>query len=233
MKKIAYVLIALIVAALFVSAVSAEEMIGGDRGFIRVNCDVEGATVSLININNAVYGTETIVNGQAEFIVGTTVTPVDRVYVTADGYIPGGASVDNPAPGKTEYVTVSLEPEYTGGDRGFVDIRSNIIGAKIVLKDISGNEAYVGYTDGNGFVEFIVYAMGTPLKTAELTAPGWNYQSMTITSPASGQTVSYTFPSQNPAPTTAVPTVPTQSPIGLAVFGLIGAIGAVALLRRE
>lgn len=229
MRKISYVLIALIVAALFVGAASAE--LGGDRGFIQVNCDVEGASVSLININNEVYATQTIVNGETEFIVGTTVTPVDRVFVTADGYVPGGASVANPAPGKTETVTVNLEPAYVGGDRGFVDITSNIIGAKVVLKDISGNDAYTGYTNGNGFVEFAVYTTGTPLKTAELTAPGWNSQSIGISTPAAGQTVTFAFPSQTAAPT--VPPAPTKSPMGIAVLGLVGVLGAAALFRRE
>lgn len=235
MKKAAYVFIVLLLAALFVGAASANT-IGGDRGIIKVECNVEGASVSLISISNAVYATQTIQNGYTEFAVYTTGTPVDKIYVSADGYASDVKKVVNPPAGKTEIVKVELQPIPTGpigGDKSFLDFTSNIIGAKVVLKDVSGNEAYTGYTDSNGFVEFAVLTTGTPLVKAELTATGWDYQSLDIQTPAAGKTVLYAFPAQQAAPTTTVPPAPTQSPMGFAVLGLLGALGAIALVKRD
>ncbi len=200
MKKTSYLFIVLIVLALFTCAVSAEAAIGGDKGVIQVNCAVNGASASLISINGDLIETKTVTNGMAEFYVYTTATPATTVIVSADGYYTASTAVTMPASGKTTSVTVTLEAEPVGGDRGFLDVHTNIIGAKVDVMSISGSVATSGYTDANGFVEFAIYTTGTPISSIVVSANGWETQTMSVTSPAKGQTesVSMTLVSSSP-----------------------------------
>lgn len=200
MKKIVYLFITLIVLCLFAGAVSADT-VGGDKGVIQVNCDVNGASVSLITINGDVSETKTITNGVAEFYVYTTATPISSVLVSADGYYTASQSVSMPASGETSSVTVSLEPKPIGGDRGFLQVNTNIIGATVQVMSISGDVAYSGYTDANGQIEFAVYTTGTPISSVSVSAPGWTTQTATVTVPEKGQTetISMTLVSSSPS----------------------------------
>ena len=236
MKKISYLFIALIVLALFAGAVSADT-IGGDKGVVQVTCDVNGASASLISISGDVYETKTIADGMAEFYVYTTGTPVSQVIVSADGYYTASASVTVPAAGETTVVPVTLEEKPVGGDRGFLQVNTNIIGAQVDVMSISGSVGYSGYTDIDGKIEFAVYTTGTPISSVVVSAPGWVTQTVSVTVPEKGQTetVDIEMVSTSPtvAPTTSVPTSTPTSPMGLALIGLLGVIGVVALVRRD
>ena len=230
-----YVLIGLVVLACMVSAAAADS-VGGDRGFILVNCNVDGASASLIGIDNQVYDTQIIQNGQCEFIVYTTGTPVDRVLVSKEGYFTNGADVSSPAPGQTSFVTVNLDSKQggmIGGERGIYRIETNVMGAKVSLVSISGTQSVAGYTDIYGVSEIPVYTMGTPNKGVSVSAPGWTtVERDDLQVPASGQTLTYqiTLQSLNP---TSVPTAPPASPLGLSIAGLIAGLGVIALIKRD
>jgi len=232
MKKTSYLFIALIVLLLFAGAASAQT-IGGDKGVVQVTCDVNGASASLISINGDVVETKTITNGMAEFYVYTTGTPVNQVIVSADGYYTASAPVTVPAAGETTQVTVTLEAKPIGGDRGFLQVNTNVIGAKVEVMSISGSVSDTDYTNVDGKVEFAVYTTGTPISSVVVSAPGWVTQTVAVSVPAKGQTETVNIDMKSSvAPTTAVPT-PTKSPMGLALIGLLGVIGVVALVRRD
>lgn len=187
MKKISYLFIAMIVLFLFAGAASADT-IGGDKGVIQVKCDVNGASASLLSINNDLIETKTITNGMAEFYVYTTATPASQVIVSADGYYTASAPVTVPASGETTQVTVTLEAKPIGGDRGFLQVNTNVIGAKVDVMSISGSVAQTGYTDVNGKIEFAIFTTGTPINSVVVSAPGWVSQTVPVTVPAKGQT---------------------------------------------
>ncbi|HJJ48767.1 MAG TPA: hypothetical protein O0X39_07275 [Methanocorpusculum sp.] len=236
MKKSMYVLIGLVVLACFVSAAAADTT-GGERGFIQVKCNVDGASASLVNINNQVYDTQIITNGQCEFIVYTTGTPVNRVIVSKEGYFTNGAEVSNPAAGKTEFVTVNLDSSQgglVGGDRGIYKIQTNVIGAKVSLISISGDESVAGYTDIYGVAQIPVYTTGTPSKGVKVSAPGWTtVERDDLQVPAAGQTLTYSIQLQPLNPTSA-PTVPPASPVPIAgILAGLAVLGAAALIKRD
>ena len=161
MKKIMYVLIGLVVLSCFVSAAAADG-VGGERGFIQVKCNVDGASASLVGTDNQVYDTQIIQDGKCEFIVYTTGTPVNRVVVSKDGYFTNGAEVSNPSAGQTEFVSVDLTSSQStgiGGERGIYKIQTNVIGAKVSLISINGDEQVGGYTNIYGVSEIPVYIM--------------------------------------------------------------------------
>ncbi len=219
---------------LFAGAVSAAETIGGDKGVVQVTCDVNGASASLISINGDVVETKTITNGMAEFYVYTTGTPVNKVIVSADGYYTASASVTVPPSGQTVVVPVTLEAQPVGGDRGFLQVNTNIIGAQVDVMSISGSVGYSGYTDISGKIAFAVFNTATPINSVVVSAPGWVTQTVSVTVPAKGQTEIVNIDMKpSVAPTTAIPTTTPASPMGFALIGLLGVIGVVALVRRD
>ncbi|MDO5845393.1 MAG: hypothetical protein Q4Q04_00570, partial [Methanocorpusculum sp.] len=78
-------------------------------------------------------------------------------------------------------------------------------------------------------VTFSVYTTGTPIDHVTVSANGWNTQTAKVNVPAKDQTenVQVTLTSNIPTPTQ------TKSPVVFAVAGLLGVIGAAALLRKE
>ena len=112
-----------------------------------------------------------------------------------------------------------------GGDRGIIQVHCNVDGASVVLVSINGDESSP-QTITNGQTEFAVYTTATPYKEVKVSADGYETATVPVTMPAKGET-SVVDVTLTPVP------APTQSPMGLALVGLLGAIGAVALLRRE
>lgn len=112
-----------------------------------------------------------------------------------------------------------------GGDRDVIQIKSNVEGATVELISVSGTVAYTG-TIKSGQAEFAVYATATLITQARVTASGYETATKPVLMPGSGETAVVDIP------LTATPK-PTQSPTGIAVLGLLGAIGAVVLLRRD
>ncbi|MDU9376719.1 hypothetical protein McpSp1_13460 [Methanocorpusculaceae archaeon Sp1] len=226
MKKLTMILIAAVVLALFAGAASASTAVGGDRGVIQVSCDVDGATVVLVSVNGDESEPQTIVNGQTEFSVYTTGTPYTQVKVSAPGYQTATVPVTMPAKGETSSVTVTLTPEEPmGGDRGVIQVKSNVNGATVELISVSGTVAETG-TIKDGQAEFAVYATGTPITQVRVSAAGYQTATKPLDMPASGKTTVVDVP-LTPNPT------PTSSPMGIAVLGLLGAVAAVVLLRRD
>lgn len=226
MKKIMMLLFAAVVLSLFVGAASAEDTIGGDRGVIQVSCNVDGATAVLISINGVESEPQTIVNGQAEFSIYVTGTPYSEVKVSASGYETATEPVTMPEKGETSRVTVTLNPQQPiGGDRGVIQVRCNVEGATVELISVSGNVGYTG-TIANGQVEFPVYSTATPITQVRVSASGYTTATEPVMMPGSGETSTVTV-------TLIAPPTPTKSPMGIALFGLIGAVGAFVLLRRD
>ncbi|HJK44190.1 MAG TPA: hypothetical protein O0X85_04730, partial [Methanocorpusculum sp.] len=136
------------------------------------------------------------------------------------------AAVTMPAKGETSVVEVELVPaQMVGGDRGVIQVRCDVNGATVELISVSNTVAYTG-TIENGQAEFSVYTTATPITQARVSANGYETATVPVTMPAKGET-SVVDVTLTPVP------APTQSPMGLALVGLLGAIGAVALLRRE
>ncbi len=90
-----------------------EQPIGGDRGVIQITSNVEGAAVELISVSGTVAYNSTIKNGQAEFAVYSTATPITQVRVSAAGYQTATKPVEMPASGKTSVIDVPLTPNPT------------------------------------------------------------------------------------------------------------------------
>ena len=226
MKKVMMVLIAAVVLALFIGAASANDSVGGDRGVIQLKCNVDGATAVLVSINGDESEPQTVTNGQAEFSVYTTATPYKEVKVSADGYETATAAVTMPAKGETSEVTVNLVPaQSVGGDRGVIQVKCSVEGATVELISVSGTVAHTG-TIKDGQAEFPVYSTATPITQVRVSASGYNTATEPVMMPGSGET-SVVDVTLTPAPT------PTKSPMGLALVGLLGAVGAVVLLRRD
>ncbi|MDE2545840.1 MAG: hypothetical protein O0W99_03435 [Methanocorpusculum sp.] len=110
MKKITILLIAVVTLALFASAAAADNSVGGDRGVIQLKCNVDGATAVLVSINGDESEPQTVTNGQAEFSVYTTGTPITQVRVSATGYETATEPIMMPAKGETATVDVTLTP---------------------------------------------------------------------------------------------------------------------------
>jgi len=220
------ILIAAVALALFIGAASANDSVGGDRGVIQLHCNVDGATAVLVSINGAESDPQTVIDGQAEFSVYTTGTPYKEVKVSADGYETATAAVTMPAKGETSTVTVNLvESQPIGGDRGVIQVRCAVEGATVELISVSGTVAYTG-TIKDGQVEFPVYSTATPITQVRVSASGYETATNPVMMPGSGETATIDV-TLTPVP------APTQSPMGIALLGLIGAVGAVVLLRRD
>lgn len=231
MRKIMFVFAALLVAAFFTGAASAA-IIGGSEGTIIVNSNVEGAQVDLYSISGLI-DTKYIQGGSATFLIATTGTPVDRVVVTHEGYFGSACPVEVPAAGQVKSYQVDLQMKPVGGDVGYLQVTSNVVGAKVELYSISGSLYQTDYTNNQGVVTFAVYTTGTPIDHVTVSANGWNTQTAQVTVPAKDQTTSVQVTLTSAVnPTVPVPT-PTKSPVVFAIAGLLGVIGAAALLRKE
>ncbi len=249
MKKIIVTAVILLIAALFISSVSAEPTLGGDMGTVVVKSNAEGATVTLLSINSNSAYTETVQDGQAVIAVHSTATPVDKAIVFCDGYKPAYCVIETPAKDETLTYTVNLEeiqkPEgFIGGDKGYILIAKNSPGTKVELLDASSNVLYEGTLDENGVIIFEVYTTATPIKSMRI-GDEENAPAISIASPASGQTLAhYMMDGNTPTPVetqkdkppymetpTEQPSETPASPLGLA--GIFGIFGASLLLRRK
>jgi hypothetical protein len=224
MKKLTLILVIAITLVLLAGTATAAA--GDERGFIRVNCSVDGAVATLISINDGDAGTQTVQNGYAEFTVYTTATPIKAVRVEAPGYVTSAFDVPQmPAAGKTVYVQANLVAvPNVGGERGVIQIASNVDGAAVELISVNGDVLYNG-TIQNGQAEFPVYTTGTPITQVRVSAPGYTTGTQPVLMPGAGGT------SRIEVTLTPVPATPA-SPIGAAA-GLLGLLGAAVLLRRE
>jgi hypothetical protein len=106
MKKILVTLS--IVCCLVLALVPAASAIGGDEGWITINCNVNGATV---NFDGAYKGT--INGGSLTVPVFTTGTPYHSFSVEKSGYTPYRGDLSMPAAGETMTYYATLNPIWT------------------------------------------------------------------------------------------------------------------------
>ncbi|MDV0446858.1 hypothetical protein MsAg5_07170 [Methanosarcinaceae archaeon Ag5] len=111
-KNLFSIFVVLLVLLSLASVAIAADSVGGDKGTYVIKCNVNGANVTLIDINgNAAYN-GTVQNGQATIPVYLTGTPIDKVKVEADGYTTAVVTIgDDCRPGVngTATITVTLK----------------------------------------------------------------------------------------------------------------------------
>lgn len=204
----------------------AQPLIGGDRAWYAVHCNVDGASVFF----DGQYKGDT--QGGVLYIEAyTTGTPYTLYSVQKEGYTTFSDSIDGvPGKGETFDLYATLNPTQPtqspiiGGDIGWYTVHSNVDGASVMF-----DNTYQGAIT-NGILTVQVYTTGTPYSTYTVTMNGYLPYTAPVTSfPAKGQTVDL-YATLNPAPTPQ----PTKSPIS-AVILLAGLAGAGLLLgsRRE
>ena len=103
--------------------------LGCDKGWIRVNCNVNGATVSFDDLSSGC----TITGGSCDTEVGTTSTPFRTFTVQKPGYqIFTGSVISWPAKGETVNLYATLNPEPTPS-YGNIQVISHPSGAVVTL----------------------------------------------------------------------------------------------------
>lgn len=103
--------------------------LGCDKGWIRVNCNVNGATVSFDDLSSGC----TISGGSCDTEVGTTSTPFRTFTVQKPGYQIFTGSVNSwPAKGETVNLYATLNPEPTPS-YGNIQVVSHPSGAVVTL----------------------------------------------------------------------------------------------------
>ncbi|WP_321507911.1 PEGA domain-containing protein [uncultured Methanoregula sp.] len=100
--------------------------LGGDEGWIQVNCNVDGASVSF----NGEYKGITS-GGSLTVPVYTTGAPVNSVTVDKSGYTPYSTSVEMPLAGQTRVVYATLNPIPAPVNYGSISVESQPSGAQI------------------------------------------------------------------------------------------------------
>ncbi|QYZ79274.1 PEGA domain-containing protein [Methanofollis formosanus] len=165
----------------FASAATGDTgLIGGDKGYFAVHCNVDGAKVYF---DDDLKGE--IKDGRLLVEVYTTATPYKTISVEADGYQTHTAPIlEYPGKGETVDLTVTLQPALIGGDKGAYLVKCNVDGAKVYFdSDFKGE-----VKDGELLVE--VYTTGTPYKMISVEADGYEtYTAPIETYPAKGETV--------------------------------------------
>ncbi|MDU9377014.1 hypothetical protein McpSp1_16580 [Methanocorpusculaceae archaeon Sp1] len=227
LKKILYMIL-MVFAVLLIAAVSPVAAAGENSGYIEVSCNVDGAWVELIDVNGNVADSA-YCYGRLTFDVPVTGTPITQVRASKSGYYGDSSSVSMPSAG--EYVSasltlVSIPPTSVGGDVGYIQVSCNVDGAFVELLSASGSVLESGYCYGS--TTFTVYTTGTPVTEVRASASGFYEQTTPVTMPGAGQTT-YVSISLNMLPGP----IPTESPMGFALFGLIGLIAVAAVLRRN
>ncbi|MDV0446859.1 hypothetical protein MsAg5_07180 [Methanosarcinaceae archaeon Ag5] len=211
LKKIASIFIVLLV--MFVLSGAALAAPGSDEGNIRVNCNVDGAIVQLLNSSGSVLYTATIQNGYAVIPVYTTGTPVTEAVISADGYQTAVVSVNNPGPGQTTTISVTLAPtdsgdDYDGENIAFIEVDCNVNGALVQLVNANGMIVYTGSIQ-NGYAWFPIYIPATPITEVRASASGYYNNSTPV----------YTYPmDQGQVVTVNITLTPVSQPSSTSTY---------------
>ncbi|MDO9034417.1 MAG: hypothetical protein Q7U51_04355 [Methanoregula sp.] len=233
-NRIYLAFIAVVLTLACFSVVSAAEPpIGGNQGWITVNCNVNGAQVYFDGTYEGM-----ISGGVLTVPVYSTGTPLKSFTVSKTGYTTYTAPI--PAmPGKGEtfdvYATLNVvaaptTPAVIGGGQGWYVVNCNVNGATV-----SFNNQVVGVIT-QGTLSVPVYTTGTPYQTYTVSMNGYLPYTAALNSvPAPGQTITL-YATLNPAPTvppTAAPTTaPTKSPLPLALILIgLGIAGTISIRR--
>ena len=233
MNRIYLALIAVVLTLACFSVVSAAEPIGGNQGWITVNCNVNGAQVYFDGTYEGV-----ISGGVLTVPVYSTGTPLKSFTVSKTGYTTYTAPIQA-MPGKGEtfdvYATLNpvvapTTPAVIGGGQGWYVVNCNVNGATV-----SFNNQVVGVIT-QGTLSVPVYTTGTPYQTYTVSMNGYLPYTAALTSvPAPGQTVNL-YATLNLAPTvppTAAPApAPTKSPLPLILILIgLGIAGTISIRR--
>lgn len=130
--------------------------LGCDKGWIRVNCNVNGATVSFDDLSQGC----TITGGSCDTEVGTTSTPFRTFTVQKPGYrIFTGAVTSWPAQGETVNLYATLNPE-PAPSYGTIQVLSHPSGAIVTLDGDSWQYTPATFTSvGAGTSHYIQISM--------------------------------------------------------------------------
>jgi hypothetical protein len=207
-------------------AIASAAPIGGNQGWYKVICNVDGATVFFDNTYEGV-----ITAGSLTVPVYTTGTPFKTYTVQKDGYTTYEGKINAvPAIGETLdlYATlnpgVPTTPAVIGGSQGWYQVNCNVNGAQVTF-----DNTVVG-TIAQGSLTVPVYVTGTPYKTYSVSMPGYvTFTSPVTTYPAAGETVQL-YATLNPQPTPA-PTTKSPLPAALIIIGL--GIAGILCIKRE
>jgi hypothetical protein len=213
---------------------TATTPVGGDQGWYRISCNVNGASVYF---DSAYKGTTA--DGTLSVPVYSTGTPYTTYRVEKSGYITTtGTLPAAPAKGETVRVSVLLSPEGTrtptplptatiappGSEHGYIAIHANVDGATVTV-----GENTVGVIK-NGVLRVPVSTTGTPYSAFTVSKPGYTTTTGTVPrQPATGETVDI-YVTLTAGQTTPVPT--TESPVSLPII-LTGILGAVLFLEAR
>jgi hypothetical protein len=204
------------------SATIELQMMGGDKGYYQFTTNVGGASVYLGNDLKGV----TEEDGTLRVEIYTTGTPYTTYQVEKTGYTTyTGKITQYPAKGEIVQISVEMEQQMIGGDKGYYKLTTNVEGASVYF----GSD-HKGVTGEDGTLMIEVYTTGTPYTTYQVGKPGYTPYTGKITQyPAKGEIVQISADLK----TGPVNPQPTQSPFPLAgLFGL-AALGAIVLARKE
>jgi hypothetical protein len=208
--------------------------VGGDQGWYRISCNVNGASVYLDSTYKG-----TISDGTLSIPVYSTGTPYTTYRVEKSGYVTTtGTLPAAPAKGETVTVSVSLIPGGTriptplptatpappGSEHGYIAIHANVDGATVTV-----GENTVGVIR-NGVLTIPVSTTGTPYSKFTVSKAGYATTTGTVPrQPVAGETVDIyvTLTAEQPAP---APT--TQSPVSLPII-IAGILGSVLILKTR
>ena len=207
-------------------AIASAAPIGGNQGWYKVNCNVNGALVFFDSTYEGV-----ITAGSLTVPVFTTGTPFKTFTVQKDGYTTYVGNIYAvPAIGETLdlYATlnpvVPTTPAVIGGSQGWYQVNCNVNGAQVTF-----DNTVVG-TITQGSLTVPVYVTGTPYKTYSVSMPGYvTFTSPVTTHPAAGETTQL-YATLNPQPTTA-PTTKSPLPAALIIIGI--GIAGILCIKRE
>jgi hypothetical protein len=230
-NRIVLALIAVMLTFACSPVVSAAEPIGGNQGWITVNCNVNGAQVYF----DGTYEGD-ISGGVLTVPVYSTGTPITSFSVSKPGYTTYNGPI--PAmPGKGEtfdvYATLNpvaapTTPAVIGGGQGWYVVNCNVNGATV-----SFDNQVVGVIT-QGTLTVPVYTTGTPYQTYTVSMNGYLPYTAALTSvPAPGQTVNL-YATLNPAPTALPTPAPTKSPLPLVlILAGLGIAGIISIRQKR
>ncbi|MDD1689328.1 MAG: hypothetical protein LUQ66_01550 [Methanoregula sp.] len=210
-------------------------IIGGDQGWYKVTCNVNGASVYLDNTYKG-----TISGGSLSIPVYSTGTPYSTYRVEKSGYATATGRVPS-SPAKDQTVTFHVALTQTGtaapttvpttiasplgSGKGYLAFHTNVDGATVTIGTFMA-----GITKSDGLLTVPVSTTGTPFEAFTVTKSGYATATGTVPrQPAQGETVDIyvTMTAEQPTP---VPT--TQSPVPIPVI-LAGVLGAAVLISTR
>ena len=181
--------------------------IGGDQGWINVNCNVDGASVYFDGTYEG-----TISGGTLSVQVATEGTPISTITVSKDGYTSwSGSPSGMPSPG--QYISVSatliaittIPTTLPPGAPGWIDVYCNVDGASVYFDGV-----YQG-TIAQGLLSVQVSSSGSPVSAITVSEAGYTTWSGSLSAmPEPAQHVQV-YATINPL-TTIPTTIPTTTP---------------------